>query len=219
MLVSLATLALAAGTLVLFGCNVFVTRLFLAPAPRGERGVGLLVPLAALAVAAALVTLGGLLGSFRTGRPLADLLPSPAPLAGAITVTVSFGVALAAVLAFALVNKVLSAQYMIWPYALAPLVTTRRRLVWAVYFVALGLTQYLYPHGWNNLTGLEPLAIAVQAGRNVLLLLWWVVLLWEPRQTARRVVEAGAASGPGSVAGDGATPAGSGSSGWARRAR
>ena len=127
--------------------------------------------------------------------------------------------ALAAVLAFALFNKVLSAQYMIWPYALAPLVTTRRRLVWAVYFVALGLTQYLYPHGWNNLTGLEPLAIAVQAGRNVLLLLWWVVLLWEPRQTARRVVEAGAASGPGSVAGDGATPAGSGSSGWARRAR
>lgn len=101
MLVSLATLALAAGTLVLLGCNVFVTRLFLAPAPRGERGVGLLVPLAALAVAAALVTLGGLLGSFRAGRPLADLLPSPAPLAGAITVTVSFGVALAAVLAFA----------------------------------------------------------------------------------------------------------------------
>ena len=127
--------------------------------------------------------------------------------------------ALAAVLAFTVFNKVLSAQYLTWPYAVAPLLTTRRRLVWPLYTLALGLTQYLYPHGWNNLTGLDPLAIAVQAGRNALLLVWWLVLLWEPRQTARRVVEAGAASGPGSVAGDVATPTGSGSSGWARRAR
>ncbi len=127
--------------------------------------------------------------------------------------------ALAAVLAFALFNKVLSAQYMVWPYTLAPLLTARRRLLWPVYVLALGLTQYLYPHGWNNLTGLDPQAIAVQAGRNGLLLLGWAALLWEPRQTARRVVEAGAASDPGPLAGDVATPAGSGSSGWARRAR
>ena len=127
--------------------------------------------------------------------------------------------ALAAILAFTLFNKVLSAQYMVWPYALAPLVTTRRRLVWGLYIVTLGLTQYLYPHGWNNLTGLNPQAIAVQAGRNALLLLWWAVLLWEPHQTARRVEEAGAASALGPGVGGEATSAGSGSSGWARRAR
>ncbi|MCW5849784.1 MAG: DUF2029 domain-containing protein [Anaerolineae bacterium] len=127
--------------------------------------------------------------------------------------------ALAAILAFTLFNKVLSAQYMIWPYTLAPLVTTRRRLAWGLYAAALALTQYLYPHGWNSLTGLDPQAIAVQAGRNTLLLLAWALLLWEPRQTARRVEEAGAASALGPVVGAEATSAGSGSSGWARRAR
>ncbi len=102
MLASLATLLVVVGTLVLLACNAFGTQLFLAPAPRGDRGVGLIVPFAAMALAALLLTLGSLLAAFRSGRPIAASLPMPIPLTGAVTVIVTFGVALAAIMAFAM---------------------------------------------------------------------------------------------------------------------
>ncbi len=97
--------------------------------------------------------------------------------------------ATAAVLAFAVFNKVLSAQYLIWLYPLVPLVVVHRRVVWPLYGAALCLTQYLYPHGWNQLTALRPEAIGIQALRNGLLLLLWGALMWEPeaRRAARRL--------------------------------
>lgn len=95
----------------------------------------------------------------------------------------------AAILGFALFNKVLSAQYMIWLYPLLPLIQTRRYLLWGLYAVALGLTQYLYPHGWIQLTNLTPEAVAVQMTRNGLLLVLWLALVLEPRVQARRADE------------------------------
>ncbi|MFN8500205.1 MAG: glycosyltransferase family 87 protein [Anaerolineae bacterium] len=89
--------------------------------------------------------------------------------------------AAAAILAFVLFNKVLSAQYVTWLYPLIPLVVARRSAVWALYLGAALLTEYLYPHGWNALTALQPEAIIVQVTRNVLLLGLWVVLLLERR--------------------------------------
>ncbi len=87
--------------------------------------------------------------------------------------------ATAAVLAFMLFNKVLSAQYVVWLYPLIPLIVPRRYIVWGIYLVVVALTEYLYPHGWIALTRLEPDAIAVQVTRNGLLLALWVLLLLE----------------------------------------
>ncbi|MFN8482499.1 MAG: glycosyltransferase 87 family protein [Anaerolineae bacterium] len=89
--------------------------------------------------------------------------------------------AAAAILAFMLFNKVLSAQYMIWLYPLIPLVAPRRYAVWALYLGAAILTEYLYPHGWNALTALQPEAIVAQVTRNLLLLGLWGLLLIEGR--------------------------------------
>ncbi|MFN8471658.1 MAG: glycosyltransferase 87 family protein [Anaerolineae bacterium] len=90
--------------------------------------------------------------------------------------------AAAAILAFMLFNKVLSAQYLVWLYPLIPLVVARRYAVWTVYLGAIVLTQYLYPHGWNDLTALHAEAIAVQVTRNALLLVLWGLLLVEGKQ-------------------------------------
>lgn len=89
--------------------------------------------------------------------------------------------AAAAILAFMLFNKVLSAQYVVWLYPLVPLVAGRRYAAWTLYLCAVILTQYLYPHGWNTLTALQPEAIVAQVTRNGLLLALWVVLLMERR--------------------------------------
>ncbi|HEX3867536.1 MAG TPA: hypothetical protein VHV78_12325, partial [Gemmatimonadaceae bacterium] len=77
-----------------------------------------------------------------------------------------------AVLAAAMVaSKVLSPQYLVWLTPFVALVSARRRrVIWSL-FAAVGvLTYFMYPHHYDDLLGRQPYAIAVMAGRNVLLL-------------------------------------------------
>lgn len=100
MLASLSTLLIAVGTLAILGCNVLATGLFLRTPPRGEQAMGLVVFLFALIIASGLVLLGSVLVSMRSDRAVSSALHLPGIVSGGATFAISFGVLLAAFVAF-----------------------------------------------------------------------------------------------------------------------
>ena len=83
-------------------------------------------------------------------------------------------------LAFILTNKVFSPQYMIWPAALiAGLVAVRedfQKIGW-LFLLATGLTQAIYPHLYNFLTGFHPAMVMALNLRNAILIFILVSLI------------------------------------------
>jgi len=100
MLAPLITLLVVVGTFVTLSCNAGTTGFFLKSPPTGERAVGLLIPIAVLIGAALVITLASLLVAFQSGRTVVGLIHTSPLASGALTVTVSFGVVLAAFMAF-----------------------------------------------------------------------------------------------------------------------
>jgi hypothetical protein len=100
MLAPLATILIVLGTLVILGCNVLMTGLFLRQPPRGEQAMGLVVVLFGFMIAGALIALASLLASLRSDRALAAVIHLPWWATGILTMVMSFGVALAAFMAF-----------------------------------------------------------------------------------------------------------------------
>ncbi len=83
----------------------------------------------------------------------------------------------AAILAFMLVGKVLSPQYLLWLYPLVALLTDWQVTAWAMFGVALLLSRWLYPVHWDDLRSFQPNAIGVLAFRNFLLLVLGLMAL------------------------------------------
>lgn len=100
MLAPFITLLAVVGTFLILACNAGITGLFLKSPPTGERAVGLLIPIAVLIGAALVLTLASLLVAFRSGRTVVGLIHSSPIASGALTVAVTFGVVLAALMAF-----------------------------------------------------------------------------------------------------------------------
>jgi len=100
-----------------------------------------------------------------------------------------------AVCAFVVLNRVLSPQYLIWLFALVPLVRGRRGLAAGGLFLgAMVLTQLWFPYRYIGLVyGLDPRASWLVFARDLLLLALLVVLVW-PATVARRAA-AGAVAG------------------------
>jgi hypothetical protein len=125
-------------------------------------------PLLAVAVAA----IAGL-GAYRAWR-------------GASFVRLFPALALALVLAFILVNKVGSPQYMTWIIApLAVGLVIDRRRWWrpaALGLVMAGLTQVIYPMTYGELLGAQSLPAALLTLRNLLIA---VLLVWAVARVAR----------------------------------
>jgi hypothetical protein len=86
------------------------------------------------------------------------------------------------VLAFLLANKVFSPQYLLWVFPLLLFDGTSRGRVDAIIFLAAcGLSQVLYPRGYDLLKAFHPAAVAVLVARNGLVAwLWWrmVARVW-----------------------------------------
>lgn len=100
MLAALSTLLIAVGTLAILGCNVLATGFFLRTPPRGEQAMGLVVFIFAFVIASAMVLLGSLLVSVRSERAISSAVHLPALISGGATLVISFGVLLAAFVAF-----------------------------------------------------------------------------------------------------------------------
>jgi hypothetical protein len=87
----------------------------------------------------------------------------------------------AAILAFIVFGKVLSPQYVIW---LFPFLAVVRGLTGALarpIFLATCLaTTLIYPWGIDRLIGFDRLAVLLLNGRNAMLLVLWVLLLFGP---------------------------------------
>jgi hypothetical protein len=94
------------------------------------------------------------------------------------------------VLAAAILSKVLSPQYLIWvmpPIALLPLRSRLTTLALAAFYVALPLTQWIYPLHYGELVQLlAPLPVAVLATRNMVLVLAFATLLRAFWQLSRK---------------------------------
>jgi hypothetical protein len=114
-----------------------------------------------------------------------------------------------AVCAFVALSRVLSPQYLIWLFALIPLVRGRRGLLAGGLFVAaMVVTQLWFPSHYISLVyGLDARASWFVFGRDLLLVALLVSLVW-PARAARRagatlvtvlVVGAAAAVGAGAV--------------------
>jgi hypothetical protein len=96
--------------------------------------------------------------------------------------------AAAFILAFMLGSKVLSPQYMIWLLPLVPLAGggPSGAVISAVFVAACWLTTQVYPLHYDELRmGLEP-AVNLLLGRNLLLVLLWILLLLAPAGTEKR---------------------------------
>lgn len=100
MLASFTTLLVVVGTFTILASNAGFTGFFLKSPPTGERAVGLVIPLAILIGAALLVTLASLLVAFRSGQTVVGLIRASPVASGALTVAVTFGVVVAAFMAF-----------------------------------------------------------------------------------------------------------------------
>lgn len=85
------------------------------------------------------------------------------------------------ILAFIVPNKVLSPQYFVWLIPFIPLLVGRSRwLIMALFAIILGLSQYIYPHHWVELTTfLDRWTILAVMARNVLLIPLFILLLEE----------------------------------------
>jgi hypothetical protein len=114
----------------------------------------------------------------------------------------------AAVCAFVALSKVLSPQYLIWLFALVPLVRGRRGVVAGVLFVAaMVVTQLWFPYRYISLVyGLDARASWLVFARDLLLVALLVTLVW-PLRRARRAglalvtaLVAGAAAAVGAAA-------------------
>lgn len=90
--------------------------------------------------------------------------------------------AAAFMLAFMIASKVLSPQYMLWLLPLLPLAANGvfGAGVAAVFLAACWTTTRIYPAYYGQLMDLEPGAISLLAGRNLLLILLWVLVLAVP---------------------------------------
>jgi putative flippase GtrA len=86
--------------------------------------------------------------------------------------------AAAALIAFAVLGKVLSPQFVLWPAALAPLLwIVRARAAAVLVVVALLLTQLEYPHRYTSVVEGDPAGLALLTARNGILLLVLATLL------------------------------------------
>ena len=99
MLAGFVTLLVVVGTLGLL-LNILFTQGFLGAAPRGDRAMGLVIPFFITVVAGLGLTLAALLISFRSGNSVLQLIHTTPFIAGCILITVTFGVVLAAFMAF-----------------------------------------------------------------------------------------------------------------------
>ena len=94
------------------------------------------------------------------------------------------------VLSAAILSKVLSPQYLIWvmpPFALLPLRPRLTIAALAAFYVALPLTQWIYPLHYGELVQLlRPLPVAVLATRNIVLVLALATLLGAFWQLSRQ---------------------------------
>ena len=99
MLAGFVTLLVVVGTLGLL-LNILFTQGFLGAAPRGDRAMGLVIPFFITVVAGLGLTLAALLISFRSGNSVRQLIHTTPFIAGCILITVTFGVVLAACMAF-----------------------------------------------------------------------------------------------------------------------
>ena len=93
-------------------------------------------------------------------------------------------------LSAAILSKVLSPQYLIWvmpPVAVLPLRPRLTTLALAAFYVALPLTQWIYPLHYGELVQLlSPLSIALLATRNLVLVLALATLLRAFWQLSRK---------------------------------
>jgi len=81
------------------------------------------------------------------------------------------------VLAFLLFNKVFSAQYMAWFCPLLPLLNIRcQNLNVALLMIAGAFTIYIYPFNYLNFEYYETLPVFLMAGRNLLLIIVFVLV-------------------------------------------
>ncbi|MCX8125688.1 MAG: hypothetical protein N3E40_00895, partial [Dehalococcoidia bacterium] len=81
-------------------------------------------------------------------------------------------------LVFLLVNKVFSAQYLIWVCPLLPLVEGwSKKPILALFIVAASLTQFVFPYNYIDFELVRPLPVAMLAVRNLLLLVAVSVLV------------------------------------------
>ncbi len=93
------------------------------------------------------------------------------------------------IIAFILVNKVFSPQYMFWLFPLIPLVTGKQRLIVIALFIITGpITRYIYPdHYFDLVQDKETGIIYLLALRNILLLSMACMLLkWNLPRTAKQ---------------------------------
>ena len=100
MLAALITLLVGVGTLGLL-LNVLLTLAYFGSAPRGDGAVGLVIPIVISFVAGLSLTLASLLCAFNRGSSVLRLIHNSPFLTGCITIFVTFGVVLAAFMAFA----------------------------------------------------------------------------------------------------------------------
>lgn len=99
MLAVLITLLVLVGALGLL-LNTLFTQLYFGSPPQGDRAVGLVIPFFITVGAALLCTLASLLSACRGGDSLLRLIPTSPFIAGCITIAITFGVAVAAFMAF-----------------------------------------------------------------------------------------------------------------------
>ncbi|MCA1554147.1 MAG: DUF2029 domain-containing protein [Chloroflexi bacterium] len=81
-----------------------------------------------------------------------------------------------AILAFMLLGKVLSPQYLLWLYPLFGVLSISPLLVWSVLGAALLVTRWIFPEHWLELLDLQVLPIKWLILRNVLLVAFGVLL-------------------------------------------
>jgi hypothetical protein len=101
--------------------------------------------------------------------------------------------AAACVVAFAILGKVHSPQFVIWPLFLVPLVGgARLPVAGALYAAACALTLVWFPSRyWELVREFDPVASWALLGRNLVLVALLAVLAWPARDPVR-----GAARGP-----------------------
>jgi uncharacterized membrane protein len=99
---------------------------------------------------------------------------------------------LIAIFVMLITSKVFSPQFLIWLCPLIPLVRVRwRYLVWGLFLIVGGLSQYVYPHYYIKFEYAtmgyelgEPYLIVMLAIRNFLLLVMAVIYLFPPRSSS-----------------------------------
>jgi hypothetical protein len=86
---------------------------------------------------------------------------------------------LASLAAFMACGKVCSPQYLVWilPLGLAASRASGRRTTLTVLLLVFALTQAIYPASYAALEALRPWALSLVLARNILLLIWAVLLM------------------------------------------